>query len=296
MRFRRQGPSLVVDTPAKLNLFLEVRGKRQDGFHELETLMVSIGLFDTLRFSVRSRGIAATSRLDRRLSGQALASDDSNLIVRAAKLLAERSGYSGGAQIDLIKRIPLSAGLGGGSSDAAATLVALNRLWETGLSVAELHELAAELGSDVNFFLASAPLAVCRGRGERVEPLPLPRPLDFVVVRPTCGASTREVFAAWQRCGVMRDVGPMLQTLSSGSLSALGGQLFNALQAPSASLHGDIEDTLTVLSQAGGCGTLMSGSGSTCFAVCSSRRVARRIERRLSVRYPGSVWMTQSAV
>src|SRR5690606_28585212 len=146
MRFRRQGPSLIVDAPAKLNLFLEIGGKRPDGYHELETLMVAIGLCDTLRFTpIPQPNVVLRARFAHPADQQGFPTGDDNLVVRAARLLAASTGYSGGVEIDLLKRIPPASGMGGGSSDAAATLVGLNRLWQTGLDFDELDHLAAQL-------------------------------------------------------------------------------------------------------------------------------------------------------
>src|SRR5690606_27530600 len=151
MRLCCQGPSLVVNTPAKLNLFLEVLGRRPDGYHELETVMVSIGLYDTLLFTeddshqTRLRCRLTTPHSLSPQQQDSLAGED-NLVLRAARLLREQTGCERGVRIELIKRIPLQAGLGGGSSDAAATLVGLNRFWDLGLTSGQLHGLAARLG------------------------------------------------------------------------------------------------------------------------------------------------------
>jgi 4-diphosphocytidyl-2-C-methyl-D-erythritol kinase len=164
MRSRWIGTALVIDAPAKLNLHLSVLGRRADGYHELETVMASIGLYDTLRLEPEQDG-----RLELTCEGaDSLAADESNLVLRAARLMAAEHGASPGARLRLLKRIPMQAGLGGGSSDAAAALVGLNLLWNLKLPSAELHRLAAMLGSDVNFFVDSTPLALCRGRGEVV--------------------------------------------------------------------------------------------------------------------------------
>ena len=170
MRICCRGPSLAVHTPAKLNLSLEVLGRRPDGYHELETVMVSIGLYDTLLFTedrahetrLRCHSVVTQSRHRSELS-----SGPDNLIVQAAELLRQTTGCDRGVTIDLWKRIPMQAGLGGGSSDAAATLVGLNRFWQLGLSSSELHDLASQLGSDVNFFLDSPIAANARGVGNR---------------------------------------------------------------------------------------------------------------------------------
>jgi len=216
MRFRRVGPSLVVHTPAKLNLFLELLGKREDGYHELETLMVAVDLFDTLTFTEEDSndirlqcsglgagkqgsvpgsfapGGAAQASADAEGEGIPLGSD--NLVVKAAQLLRGHAGVERGVRISLVKRIPSAAGLAGGSSDAAATLMALNRFWNLGLGVFELQRLASHLGSDVAFFVDGTSAAVCHGRGEIIEPLDVPLGLHFVIVRPRTGLSTALVY------------------------------------------------------------------------------------------------------
>src|SRR5690606_22059398 len=182
--------------PAKLNLFLEVLGKRADGYHELETLMLSVGLYDTLIVAdlpstdgtpteEHSNGIRLQvfntdhDSPDGQFGHDPIPTGRDNLVVRAAELLRNHAGRNCGAAITLVKRIPAAAGLAGGSSDAAATLAALNRLWNLKLDRADLIALAAQLGSDVGFFLAETPAAVCRGRGEQIEAVPFPLALHF---------------------------------------------------------------------------------------------------------------------
>src|SRR5271166_3733614 len=176
MQIHRDAVGIVVQTPAKLNLFFEVLGKRSDGYHEIETLMCPISWYDTLCFRESSsedlelecqRGSAASGRI----GFEEVPRDGRNLVLRAVDLVRRRTGTKQGARLRLIKRIPTAAGLGGGSSDAAAALVAASLGWKLGLSLPELASLAAELGSDVPFFLNRGP-AVCRGRGERIEPTP----------------------------------------------------------------------------------------------------------------------------
>ncbi len=212
MRFRQVGPSLVVHTPAKLNLFLEILGKREDGYHELETLMVTVDILDTLIFTeensteirlrcsgsgVRREGPSPTAGpIDRvRTSAEdGIPAGTDNLVVKAAQLLREHAGVEAGVRIALVKRIPAAAGLAGGSSDAAATLMALNRFWKLKLGTLELQRLASQLGSDVAFFVDGTSAAVCYGRGEIIEPLRVPLGLHFVIARPRTGLSTALVF------------------------------------------------------------------------------------------------------
>ena len=182
------GGALTVRAPAKVNLFLEVLGRRPDGYHAVETLMLGVSLFDGLEFRDDPAGAVRLACTD-----PALGTGPDNLVVRAADLLRQRTGHPGGAAVRLVKRIPWAAGLAGGSSDAAATLAGLNRLWRLGLTREALAELASELGSDVAFFL-SPPAAWCTGRGEIVSPLRPGKRLHLVVVSPATGLSTPEVY------------------------------------------------------------------------------------------------------
>ncbi len=175
--------------PAKLNLFLHVTGRRPDGYHELETLFQIVDLADELRIGVRGDGTIARQGANPGVDASL------DLAVRAARLLRERAGTPAlGADLEIRKRIPLGAGLGGGSSDAATTLVALNALWGLGLAVGQLAELGRELGADVPVFVRGEN-AIGRGIGERLEPVELP-PLAYAIVYPGTSVSTAEVFQA----------------------------------------------------------------------------------------------------
>ena len=300
MRLHWQGQALVVRTPSKLNLFLDVLGKRPDGYHELETLMVSIGLYDTLRFQANASGRLELSLHEAspgvtRQMRELLPLDERNLVLKAALLLREQTGCTLGASIQLAKSIPLQAGLGGGSSDAAAALVGLNRLWNLGLSLAELHPLAAQLGSDVNFFLDSVPLALCRGRGEQITAEPLARPLHFVVVKPPGGLSTRDVFLALKPDRASRCSAALRKTLHTGDLSQIGTQLHNALEVPAVELNEEVAEVLASLDRVSSVGRLMTGSGSSCFALCAHRGQAVRAAHQLRASCRGQVFVVQTA-
>src|SRR5947209_827864 len=161
--------------PAKVNLFLEVLGKRPDGYHEIATLLTAVDLYDSLALDADDSG-----NLSLTCDVPGLSCGPDNLILQAAALLKARTGCPQGAAIKLTKRIPWAAGLGGGSSDAAAALAGLNALWELGLTTPQLAALGAEIGSDVPFFFHT-PAAWCTGRGEVVTPVPLARPVDLVL-------------------------------------------------------------------------------------------------------------------
>jgi 4-diphosphocytidyl-2-C-methyl-D-erythritol kinase len=173
--------------PAKLNLFLHITGRRPDGYHLLQSVFMLIDWYDTLHFEVRSDG-----QISREDLNVALPQDD--LITRAARLLKETSGTSQGAHIAIEKSIPAQAGMGGGSSDAATCLLALNKLWGLGLSVKQLAELGLKLGADVPFFLHGKNAWV-EGVGEVMKPISLP-PAQFVVVKPSEGLETAKIFGS----------------------------------------------------------------------------------------------------
>ncbi len=293
MRSRWFGPTLAVDTPAKLNLQLSVLGRRPDGFHELETIMVSIGLYDTLTFAPGPSGVSFTC------NGAAgpLPADESNLVLRAARRLLRPDQRQPGVQIHLTKRIPMQAGMGGGSSDAAATLVALNDYWHCGLSQAELHAHAAALGSDVNFFVDSSPLALCRGRGEQIESRSLSGPLWFVVAKPPVGLSTAVVFRQLDlaTCG-RADSHSLLQACQRGNLGAIAARLTNDLETPSRQLSSEIGDLLERLAAVRLAGPRMTGSGSACFGLARNREQADRAARCLRRQGVHEVYVVQTAV
>src|SRR4051794_20413883 len=230
----RTADGLVVRAPAKVNLFLEVLGKRPDGYHELATLMVAVSLYDTLEFK---EDPSTAFALDLAPQAEATPGEDrpplstgpENLICRAAELLRLRSGHEGGVRVRLHKRIPLAAGLAGGSTDAAATLFGLNRLWRLGLTRLRLAELGAELGSDVPFFF-SAPAAWCTGRGEIVTPLRLGGPLWLVLACPPAGLSTAAVFRALTVPDEPVDGSALQASVARGDVEETGRRLFNRLQ------------------------------------------------------------------
>lgn len=266
---------VVARAPAKVNLFLEVLAKRPDGYHEIATLMLAVRLFDRLVFKEEPDG-----RLELTCNQPGLTTGSDNLIVRAARLLQQRTGCSHGASIQLVKRIPLAAGLAGGSSDAAATLAALNQLWRLGLSNAELAQLGSEVGSDVPFFFHT-PAAWCTGRGEIVTPVPVGRPLHLVLLCPSFGCSTAAVYRNVTVPADPCNGDDLRRALTQGDPEAVGRLLFNRLQAAAAALEPDITKYHRRLAELGPAGQLMSGSGSSLFALCRDAPEARRLASSL---------------
>lgn len=284
---------VVVHAPAKLNLFLEALSKRADGYHEIETLMVPIDIFDTLYFREDPSGQVAL--VCRKASGVwgpggaqlgELPEGAENLVLRAVELLRSRAELKRGASLRLVKRIPTAAGLGGGSSDAAAALIAANRGWRLGWSRVELASLAAELGSDVPFFVVGG-AAICRGRGEQVEPLSGLGTLHFVVVRPPVGMSTADVYRHCRIDSSPRSMQPLCESLVRGDLERLGGAMFNRLQPAAELLSPWIGRVAAALAAEDIPGHQMSGSGSCYFGLCRHALHARRIANRLRAKRIG---------
>jgi 4-diphosphocytidyl-2-C-methyl-D-erythritol kinase len=302
MRVRRRGSCIEVLAPAKINLFLRVLGKRPDGYHELETLMVPVAVYDTLLFFPREEGgveLACRWAWGRAAAAHTAAGGASdiptgadNLAYRAVELVRRRYGVKKGARLELTKRIPAEAGLGGASSDATAALAAANAGWELGLSRDELAEMAAELGSDVPFFLQIGG-AWCRARGERLSPAATP-PMHVVVVRPPEGLSTAKVYRAWQPSGQMTEPAGLSTALARGNMTAAAGHLANSLQQPAASLSVWIGRLQCEFERQGLLGHQMSGSGSSYFGLCRTARQARRVAARLRARNLGVVFATRT--
>jgi 4-diphosphocytidyl-2-C-methyl-D-erythritol kinase len=266
----------VLRTSAKVNLALEVLGKRGDGYHEIATVLQAVDLFDRLK-------VEAADTLSLHTDDPELPTDDGNLVMRAARLLQKVAGVEAGARIQLSKRIPVAAGLGGGSSDAAAALWGLSRLWGLKWAKARLPELAAELGMDVPFFLGTG-RAVARGRGERLAALPGGGGYALVLVNPRVPLSTREVYgrvpAGWraQPAGTER----MIDALRTRNVEKVAAALTNNLETVVEPVLPVIGRMKAALLAAGALGAIMSGSGPTVFGVARSLDHARQIRSRVS--------------
>ncbi|MBP3959544.1 4-(cytidine 5'-diphospho)-2-C-methyl-D-erythritol kinase [Gemmata sp. G18] len=270
--------SVVIAAPAKLNLFLEILRKRPDGYHDLESLMVAVGLFDTLEMRAAPNGAIALT-----CEPATLSSGTDNLVHKAATALRTRANRPDlGASIHLTKRIPTQAGLGGGSSDAAAALVGLNQIWKLALTREELVAIAAFIGSDVAFFL-SLPAAWCTGRGDVTTPesAALGSGTDsgpcFVLVFPPVGISTVEVY---KRLAVPNEPvsGDRVRAAyRARDAVALGRAMFNRLEEPAFVIEPIVDRIRKRLSQLNAAGAMMSGSGSTVFAPCRDAREAQSV-------------------
>jgi 4-diphosphocytidyl-2-C-methyl-D-erythritol kinase len=263
---------VVVAAPAKLNLFLEVLRRRPDGYHDLESLMVAVDLFDTLEARA-----AAGGGLVLTCDPPGLPVGPGNLVFRAAEAVRAYAGRPDlGAVLRLTKRVPTQAGLGGGSADAAVAVLALDHIWKLALTRDELAGIAAGIGSDVGFFL-SPPAAWCTGRGEVVAPEPVGRPLDFVLVCPPAGLATADVYRRLEVPASPRAGDAARAAVRAGDPQAVGRALFNRLEGPAFVLSPLVDRVRSRLAGLAPCGALMSGSGSAVFAPCRSRAEATRV-------------------
>ncbi len=300
MQIHQTPKGITVQTPAKLNLFLEVIGKRDDGYHEIESLLCPITIFDTIRFSENPDGeidfrLYKSFGLSKLTDAQStiIPGDNRNITVRAVELLRQHAGIRAGAKLGLIKRIPSAAGLGGGSSDAAAALAAANIGWGLNWPINKLARLAAILGSDIPFFLAGGP-AICRGRGDQVEQVDALGLLHFVVVKPPAGLSTEAVYRVCRPAERPLSVLPLVYVLKQGNKNKASRMLFNRLQAGAATLSSWIDRLKEEFDQLDCLGHAMTGSGSSYFGICRHARHARRIARRLQLLNIGSVYAVRS--
>jgi 4-diphosphocytidyl-2-C-methyl-D-erythritol kinase len=274
--------SLRVRAPAKLNLYLRVVGKRPDGYHDIETIFERIDLADELTMDLHPR------TLEMSCSDPALPCGDGNLVMRAALLLRQEGGVSAGARLRLEKRIPIAAGLGGGSADAAAALTGLNRLWDLKFPHNRLLELASQLGSDVPFFLGAEAFAIGRGRGDRCEPLASSARLSHVLITPPERLSTADVYAGAQfnLTAGKPSISIVAHALRNGSLGELAGGLWNDL-APEAIRRCPIIATIQASLREQGCfGALVSGSGSAVFGLLADGAQAQEAASRIRARAP----------
>lgn len=260
---------------AKINLTLKVLGKRSDGYHEIETVMQSLELHDELYFE-SAQGVNLS------VEGDAPKGRD-NLILRAVELLQEYSGCDKGANISLIKRIPMAAGLAGGSTNAAATLLGLNELWGLNLNLKELMALGEKIGSDVPFCLVGGTV-LARGKGEILTPLPDAPEMGVVLIKPPFGISTAEVYEnfASARLGKRPSTAAMISAIKQKNIPEIAKNLANDLEYVSMEMYPELKEIKKAASSAGALGVLMSGSGPTIFALTDSKSAAVDLAERLN--------------
>jgi 4-diphosphocytidyl-2-C-methyl-D-erythritol kinase len=279
-------------SPCTVNLLLNILGKRSDGFHELESVFYPVKIFDQLSFETGGSGI----QLD--CGAADLPTDSRNLVYRAAAAFQSATGITDGLRISLNKHVPLAAGLGGGSANAAVTLLGLNEMFGKPLSADLLSEIAASLGSDVPFFLQTNP-ALATGRGERIQSLDFPPALTgacFLLVHPGFGVPT-----AWAYQNLARFPGDqngrpgrakeLAETLRGGSIEDVGRQFYNSLEAPVFEKYPLLAIMREFFVEQGAVGALMSGSGSTVFALVRNEESALSLVDRFKTEFGPEYWL-----
>jgi 4-diphosphocytidyl-2-C-methyl-D-erythritol kinase len=266
---------LVLAAPAKINLSLEVLGRRADGYHSIRSVLAPITLHDSVSLTPGGRKFVFHG-------GQGTPRDETNLAWQAVKVLTRETGARRGLEIRIVKRIPVAAGLGGGSSDAAAVLTAVNDLWDLGLPPARLEKLGLEIGSDVPFFVRGG-VALAGGRGEQLEPLPAKGDFELVLVHPPLKVSSR-----WAYENVPPDLAraggstSMVKVaLASGRAELLAANLANDLEPGVEKAHPVVAEAKRRLKAAGALGVAMSGSGPTVFGVAADAESADRIAAKV---------------
>src|SRR5580765_141800 len=271
--------TLVLRPPAKINLTLRVGPLRGDGFHDVRTLLQSIALSDTLTVTARRGPFALAA------GGPGVPTDETNLVSRAAAALWRALGRDGeprDAHVKLVKQIPLAAGLGGGSADAAAALVALNVVWEGRRSRRDLARIGGTLGADVPFFLQGG-TALGAGRGDEIYPVDDAARLGVVIIKPSFGVATADAYR-WldeDRAAGVADAPAVSREVDLG-WAAGPIALVNDLQGPVARRHAPVDDIVDTLAKAGALGAAMTGSGSAVFGLfpeAQAPRAARRLKR-----------------
>jgi 4-diphosphocytidyl-2-C-methyl-D-erythritol kinase len=284
--------TLEKQSPCKINLLLNILGRRADGFHELETVLHPVRVHDELSFTRLPSGIQLSC------NERALPTDSRNLVYRAAAGFLQQAGLAEGVRIRLEKHIPLAAGLGGGSGNAATTLVALNELFDRPLSASQLHDLAAGLGSDIPFFLQDRP-ALAIGRGENIRPLdwfPALQGAGLLLVHPGFGIATAWAYQQLARFPDALNGRPgraesLLALLQTADLKSAGGGFYNSLEAPALRKYPLLALFQEFLRENGAAATLMSGSGSTTFAVARDPAAAETLAEQFKAKFGATHWI-----
>ncbi|GED04113.1 4-diphosphocytidyl-2-C-methyl-D-erythritol kinase [Bacillus atrophaeus] len=263
---------ILEKAPAKINLSLDVTKKRPDGYHEVEMIMTTIDLADRIELTEIAEDEVRVASHNRFVPD-----DQRNLAYQAAKLIKDRYKVKKGVSIMITKVIPVAAGLAGGSSDAAATLRGLNRLWKLNLSVEELAELGAEIGSDVSFCVYGG-TALATGRGERIRHISAPPHCWVILAKPTVGVSTAEVYRQLKLDKVEHpDVNGMIEAIEEKSFQKVCGQLGNVLESVTLDMHPEVAMIKNQMKRFGADAVLMSGSGPTVFGLVQYESKVQRI-------------------
>ncbi|WP_067729708.1 4-(cytidine 5'-diphospho)-2-C-methyl-D-erythritol kinase [Oceanobacillus damuensis] len=264
--------TILEKAPAKINLSLDVLRKRDDGYHDVEMIMTSIDLADRIELDRLNE-----DRIDISLESRYVPSDERNLAYKAARAFKNKYGITEGVHISIEKSIPVSAGLGGGSADAAAVLRGLNRLWSLNIPFDELADLGSTIGADVAFCVYGN-TAIARGYGEKIEKLPSPPPCWIILAKPDIGVSSRTVFGHIELEKISHpDTNAVLAALKEKDFSKMCRNIGNSLEDITFGLHPEVLRIKEAMVHAGATGVLMSGSGPTVYGLVEQQNKATRI-------------------
>ena len=268
---------LKIRSPAKINLFLNVIGKRPDGYHELESIFQTVNLFDTIEIHKAKQGISIKTDQPN------LPTDRRNLVYQVVELVKKKYKIRQGIRIFIHKNIPIGSGLGGGSSNVASVLMGLNRMWKLGLSRDELAWQGAKIGSDVPFFIYGG-TALVKGRGEIVFPLKINKTFYYLLVSPQILIPTKEIYRQlklYLTKPVNNSIGKIIRYLEKGNSKGLSQLLYNSLERVALGLYPRLKDIYLRLEENIKGGLLVSGSGSTIFRICDSSKEVNILVRQI---------------
>ncbi len=272
---------MIIKAPAKINLFLEVLNKRKDGYHNIETLFLKIKLFDKLKLRLIKNGIKISCK------HPDVPENKSNLVYKAAKLLQQKTGTDKGVHISIEKNIPVFAGLGGGSSDAAAVLRGLNKLWALNLDQKELLTIARKIGADVPFFVTDYNIAIGKARGDRLTPLAIESKFWILLLKPNISVSTKQAYQGLSS-GLTRtknDVKLLIHALKNKRMELIEKTLFNRLETVVFKEFKQLKKIKQMISARGVRAVLMSGSGSVIFGLLNNRKEGIKLKQELQGAY-----------
>ena len=264
--------SMWINAPAKINIGLDVVGRREDGYHDVRMIMQSIRLFDRLTLTrKKDPGVRLTTNL------KFLPTDDNNLIVKCAKLLMKEFSLEGGLNISLEKRIPVAAGMAGGSTDAASTMIAINQMYDLGMSNSQLMKRAVKVGADIPYCIMKG-TALAEGIGEKLSTIPKLPNCTILIVKPKIHVSTREVYQnlVLDENTVHPDIDQMIEDMKQKNIRELCSHMGNVLESVTIPMYPEIAEIKTFMLENGALGSLMSGSGPTVFGIYTDKETATK--------------------
>lgn len=262
---------------AKINLSIDVLGVREDGYHEVRMIMQSIGLYDTLEFNVREKDIKIYC------NNPYVPNDKRNTVYKVLELIKRLYNIPYGMEIDIDKKIPVAAGLAGGSSDAAAAIFAANKLWKIGMNSKEMADIGQQIGADVPFCLEGG-TALAEGIGEKITRLPPVKGVYIVLAKPPIYISTRDVYRSLKldEISVHPDIDLMVKSIKENNIRYLANNMVNVLETVSAKKYPVIDEIKRIMIEFGSMGSIMSGSGPSVFGMFETKEDAEKCYNRLS--------------